>query len=64
VVGVYVVDDDGRVRLRQVRIGNPIADGRFVVLSGLDEGERVALDPQAAVRVLIKQRKEPVSHEE
>ena len=64
VVGVYVVDEQGRVRLRQVRVGNPVGDGRFAVLSGLDEGERVALDPQAAVRVLIKQRKELAAHEE
>lgn len=63
VVGVYVVDGEGRVRLRHVRIGNPLADGRFVVLSGLDAGEQVAMDPQMAVRVLIQQRKEQTGHE-
>ncbi len=63
VVGVYVVDDEGRVRLRHIRVGNPLADGRFVVLSGLDAGERVALDPQVAVRLLIQQRKEQSAHE-
>lgn len=64
VVGVYVLDDqDQLVRLRQIRIGNPLADGRFVVLSGLDEGEQVALDPQVAVRKLITQHRERAGNE-
>lgn len=64
VVGVYVVDDQNRlVHLRQIRIGNPLADGRFVVLSGLEQGEQVAIDPQAAVRKLITQRKERAGNE-
>ncbi|RMG38183.1 MAG: efflux RND transporter periplasmic adaptor subunit [Gammaproteobacteria bacterium] len=63
VVGVYVVDDEGRVSLRHIRLGKPLVDGRFVVLSGLSAGERVAIDPQAAVRELIAQRRERASHE-
>jgi len=63
VVGVYVLDDSGRVRMRHVRVGNPLADGRLVVLSGLDAGEQVATDPQAAVRVLIRQRREQAGNE-
>jgi RND family efflux transporter MFP subunit len=63
VIGVYVVDDQGRVRLRHVRLGNRLADGRLVVLSGLQAGERVAMDPQAAVRVVIAQRKERAADE-
>lgn len=63
VVGVYVVDADGRVSLRHVRIGKPLVDGRYVVLSGVSAGERVATDPQAAVRELIAQRKERRNHE-
>ena len=47
VTGVYVVDDTERVRLRQVRVGNRFGD-RIEVLSGLDEDERIALDPVAA----------------
>ena len=47
VTGVYVVDSDERVRLRQVRVGNRFGD-RIEVLSGLNEGERIALDPVAA----------------
>ena len=64
VVGAYVVDAQGRVRLRHVRVGNTLADGRLVVLSGLDEGEQVVMDPQAAVRRVIQQRGEQVTHEE
>ncbi len=64
VVGVYVVDDKGRVSLRHVRVGKPLVDGRYVVLSGLSAGERVVTNPQAAVRVLIEQHREQVRHEE
>ncbi len=63
VIGVYVVDAKGRVSLRHVRVGKPLVDGRYVVLSGLSAGERVATDPQAAVRLLIEQRRGQVRHE-
>ncbi len=44
---VYVVAADGRVALRQVRLGR--VSGDFVeVLAGLAPGERVATDPAAA----------------
>ncbi len=52
VVGVYVLGEDGRVRLRQVRTGRVLAPGRIEVLAGLSEGERVALDPHAAALAL------------
>jgi hypothetical protein len=58
-----VVNAQGRVSLRHVRVGKPLVDGRYVVLSGLSAGERVATDPQAAVRVLIQQRRGQVHHE-
>jgi RND family efflux transporter MFP subunit len=48
--GVYVVDASGKPALRQVRLGRP-AEDRVEVLSGLNAGERVATDPQAAARV-------------
>lgn len=48
VTGAYVVDDAGRVSLRYVRLGTPLADGRVPVLAGLVAGERVATDPIAA----------------
>ncbi len=41
---VYVLDDQDRPRLRQLRIGTRF-DGRLEVLAGLDEGERIAADP-------------------
>jgi len=50
VTAVYVVPDEGRPLLRQVRLG-PAARDRVEVLSGLSAGERVALDPQAAARI-------------
>lgn len=39
----YVVGADGRAALRQVRVGEPSADGVVEVLAGLDAGERVRL---------------------
>lgn len=47
VTGVYVVDDQQRVRMRQVRVGGTFGD-RTEVLSGLRAGERVAEDPVKA----------------
>ena len=48
VVAVYVVDEKGNVKLRQVRIGDAVADGAVEVLAGLNPGEAVALDPVKA----------------
>ena len=57
VTAVYVVDDDGRVGFRQVRVGGRLIDGdRLEVLAGLQAGERVALDPVHAGVVLKEQR--------
>lgn len=47
--GVYVIQPDGRVLLRQVRTG-PARGDEVEVLSGLAAGERIAVDPQAAAR--------------
>lgn len=47
VTGVYVQNGDGRLHFRQVRLGRDLGDA-LVVLSGVTEGERVALDPIAA----------------
>jgi RND family efflux transporter MFP subunit len=44
VVAVYVIDPDGRIGLRQIRVGRELPEG-FEVLAGLREGERIALDP-------------------
>ncbi len=63
VIAVYVVDQAGRVSLRHVRLGASLPDGRYTILSGLDAGERVALDPQAAVVRLKEQRRERAADE-
>lgn len=44
---VYVLDDEGRISLRQVRPGNRYGN-QVEILAGLDENERVALDPVRA----------------
>ncbi len=41
---VYVLKD-GKSALRQVRLGEPVADGEIEVLSGLVAGESISLDP-------------------
>jgi multidrug efflux pump subunit AcrA (membrane-fusion protein) len=46
---VYAVGVDGRALLRQVRVGTVSGD-QVEVLSGLQPGERIAMDPQAAAR--------------
>ncbi len=48
VTGVYVVDDKGAARLRQVRLGEAANENYIEVLAGLKPGERVALDPVRA----------------
>jgi multidrug efflux pump subunit AcrA (membrane-fusion protein) len=49
--GVYVLGSEGRLHFRQIRVGRAL-DHALVVLAGLDEGERVALDPiMAGVRL-------------
>ena len=45
---VYVLAEDGVPRLRQVRLGRRQADGRVAILAGLDAGEAVVTDPEAA----------------
>ncbi len=41
---VYVLKD-GKTALRQVRLGEPVADGEIEVLSGLVAGDTISLDP-------------------
>jgi RND family efflux transporter MFP subunit len=47
VTAVYVIDAAGVAHLRQVRLG-PVAGDDVTVLSGLQPGEQIALDPVAA----------------
>jgi RND family efflux transporter MFP subunit len=52
VAGAYVVNAKGEIRFRQLRIGEKTADGGIEVLTGVSVGERVALDPVAALATL------------
>jgi RND family efflux transporter MFP subunit len=51
VAAVYVVDPNGRASMRQVRVGERFGSA-VEILSGLVSGERVALDPLAAIKEL------------
>jgi RND family efflux transporter MFP subunit len=48
VTGVYVLNSQGEVHFRHIRTGRRHSDNRVEVQAGLEEGERVALDPLAA----------------
>jgi RND family efflux transporter MFP subunit len=54
VTGVYVVDDKEQIHFRQVRVGDAV-DGRREIRSGLEAGERVAVEPAAALLQLKQQ---------
>ena len=56
VTAVYIVGNDNRISYRQIRAGNEMQDGFLEVLSGISEGEQVALDPAKAVAMLKKQQ--------
>ncbi len=45
VAAVYVVDEKGKARLRQVRLGEAAGQDEIEVLAGLNPGEKVALEP-------------------
>jgi len=55
VTAVYVVDAKGEVKLRQVRLGEPTADGAVEILAGLNPSENVALEPIKAGMSGMKQ---------
>jgi RND family efflux transporter MFP subunit len=48
VSAVYVYGDQGVLRLRQVRLGEPVIGGDLEVLAGLSAGEKISLDPVKA----------------
>ncbi len=56
VIAVYVVDADDRVAFRQVRVGRR-HDGMIEIHGGLDDGERVALDPVHA-QIYLKEHQQ------
>ena len=43
-----MVNADGAVSLRQVRLGEPTGQGEIEILAGVSAGENVALDPVKA----------------
>ncbi len=45
VTAVYVLDQNGAARMRQVRLGEAVAGGELEVLAGIVPGERVSLNP-------------------
>ncbi len=47
---VYAVDDQGKARLRVVRLGNATDDGRRVVLSGVNAGDLLLDRPPPGLR--------------
>lgn len=54
---VYVLDESGAPRLRQVRRGRTLPDGRVMVLAGLNAGETVITNPEAARLALVAERR-------
>ncbi|MGD9389576.1 MAG: efflux RND transporter periplasmic adaptor subunit [Thioalkalispiraceae bacterium] len=53
VSAVYVLGDDNRLSFRQVRVGKHIPDSdSYEILAGLEENEKVMLDPVAAAAQL------------
>ena len=57
VTAVYIVEEDGKVMFRHIRIGHLVDANSMEVLSGLLKNEQVALDPIAAGALLKKQRR-------
>jgi RND family efflux transporter MFP subunit len=55
VTAVYVLGANGRIGLRQLRLGHRF-DDRVEVLAGLDDGETIVSDPLAALAWLAEQR--------
>jgi len=48
VIGVYVMESGGQLRLQQIRTGRMLENNMVEVLAGLKEGDKVALDPLKA----------------
>jgi len=53
VAAVYVQAADGRLSLRQLRLGERVGQGEIEVLAGLASGDRVVNDPVQA-GILLK----------
>lgn len=57
VSAVYVIAENGQINFRHVRMGNSSGLSQ-IVLSGLEAGEKVALDPIKAGIALMRQRQQ------
>lgn len=57
VTAIYVVDEEGRISFRHLRLGGALGEEYRIVLAGLQVGDRVALDPVQAGVQLKNQRK-------
>lgn len=58
VTGIYVLRNN-HLEFRQIRIGDPLPDGRLPVLAGLSSGEAIVPDPLAAAAYLKAQENAP-----
>jgi coenzyme F420-reducing hydrogenase beta subunit len=59
VTGVYVLDEDEEhIRFRYVRLGEALGEEVVTVLSGLQEGDKVFIDPIKAGVALKRQRRQ------
>ena len=56
VAGAYVVAESGEIRFRQLRLGEKAGEQEVEVLAGLTPGEKLALDPIAALAALKRGR--------
>ena len=63
VTAVYVLNEDGVINFRHVRLGSTQGDSQ-VILSGLAAGENVAVDPIQAGINLIAQRRQQAEGQE
>ncbi|MCW9025453.1 MAG: efflux RND transporter periplasmic adaptor subunit [Gammaproteobacteria bacterium] len=57
VSAVYVMNEDKKISLRQVRVGHRVNADTVEILAGLDVGETIALDPVAAAAFFKEQVK-------
>lgn len=56
VTAVYVMDNNQKLSMRQIRAGSTSEDNQVEILAGLSENEKVTLDPISAVRYLKEQQ--------
>lgn len=49
---VYVLDENNKIHFRQVRLGKTLGSGQVVILAGVDEAEKIAVNPVKAAITL------------